>query len=101
MAARDRIRLRGWLREGPPLGGPSYFRAARSVPGGGAIWPKVRVSAGTAPANSQGSQGFYCLPSASRTTSAARTEPESHASKAEDGYCPHCHLLIERRVGED
>jgi hypothetical protein len=39
------------------------------------------------------------LPSATRTTS-ARAQSESRASK-EDGYCPHCHLLIERRVGED
>ena len=26
---------------------------------------------------------------------------EAAARSAEDGYCPHCHLLIQRRVGED
>jgi hypothetical protein len=42
------------------------------------------------------------LSSATRITSAAPTEPQKSASKAtEDGYCPHCHLLIERRVGEE
>jgi hypothetical protein len=39
---------------------------------------------------------------------ATRTSPGSHAKSArrgskaaEDGYCPHCHLLVERRVGGD
>jgi hypothetical protein len=57
------------------------------------------------------------LPSAIRTTSTTRPQSERRSSKpsrakpaeaesaetrsAEDGYCPHCHLLIERRVGED
>jgi len=42
------------------------------------------------------------LPSASRTTPAARTEPASlPARSAEDAYCPHCHLLIKREVGEN
>jgi hypothetical protein len=43
------------------------------------------------------------LPSASTTTPATRSKPGRRpASKAaEDGYCPHCHLLIERRVGSD
>jgi hypothetical protein len=46
------------------------------------------------------------LSSATRTTSAraksaSRAKSTSRAShSAEDGYCPHCHLLIERRVGE-
>jgi hypothetical protein len=46
------------------------------------------------------------LSSAARTSSASRSKParrgsKSTAKKAEDGYCPHCHLLVERRVGED
>jgi hypothetical protein len=48
------------------------------------------------------------LQSATRTTSKRtaskpkRTAPDRKSAKAvEDGYCPHCHLLIERRVGED
>jgi hypothetical protein len=41
------------------------------------------------------------LSSATRTTS-VRAKAKSRSSKAaEDGYCPHCHLLIERRVGEE
>jgi hypothetical protein len=34
MAAQDKIRLIGWLREGPPRGGPSYWRptAGRQAP---------------------------------------------------------------------
>jgi hypothetical protein len=41
-------------------------------------------------------------------SSATRTSSRSHAKSArrgskpgEDGYCPHCHLLVARRVGED
>jgi hypothetical protein len=48
------------------------------------------------------------LSSATRTTSASRAastgrakQRRPSANSAEDGYCPHCHLLIERRVGED
>jgi hypothetical protein len=41
------------------------------------------------------------LPSATRTTTSQRTKSKSRASKpVEDGYCPHCHLLIERRAGK-
>jgi hypothetical protein len=37
------------------------------------------------------------------TTPATRTKSRRRASSgsAEDGYCPHCHLLIERKVGDD
>jgi hypothetical protein len=46
------------------------------------------------------------LSSAASTSSASHSKPtrrgsNSTAKKAEDGYCPHCHLLVERRVGED
>jgi hypothetical protein len=46
------------------------------------------------------------LQSATRTSSkrppAQDTPPRRNpAQAADDGYCPHCHLLIERRVGED
>jgi hypothetical protein len=49
------------------------------------------------------------LPSVARTSSASRSKSTRRASKpanggakrAEDGYCPHCHLLVERRVGAD
>jgi hypothetical protein len=46
------------------------------------------------------------LSSATRTSSAARSKSARRGSNAapkaaEDGYCPHCHLLVERRVGED
>jgi hypothetical protein len=41
------------------------------------------------------------LSSATRTSSASRSQSARRGSKAaEDGYCPHCHLLVERRVGE-
>ena len=37
----------------------------------------------------------------SRTSSASQAKSARRGSKpAEDGYCPHCHLLVERRVGE-
>jgi hypothetical protein len=41
------------------------------------------------------------LPSATRTTSKPRASKRRAEKSADDGYCPHCHLLIERRVGED
>ena len=46
------------------------------------------------------------MPSAARISSVSRSKSSSRASassakRAEDGYCPHCHLLVERRVGED
>ena len=38
---------------------------------------------------------------ATRTSSASQAKSARRGSKpAEDGYCPHCHLLVERRVGE-
>jgi hypothetical protein len=37
----------------------------------------------------------------SRTSSASQAKSARRGSEpAEDGYCPHCHLLVERRVGE-
>jgi hypothetical protein len=48
------------------------------------------------------------LQSATRTTSKrTASKPKRAASSrksaqaVEDGYCPHCHLLIERRVGDE
>jgi hypothetical protein len=42
------------------------------------------------------------LPSLARSSSASRSKSARRGSKpAADGYCPHCHLLIERRVGAD
>jgi hypothetical protein len=42
------------------------------------------------------------LSSATRTSSRSHAKSARRGSKpAEDGYCPHCHLLVERRVGED
>ena len=43
------------------------------------------------------------MPSASTTTRVTRPKSgrRSAAKAADDGYCPHCHLLIERRVGGD
>ncbi|MBA3262716.1 MAG: hypothetical protein H0T69_09665 [Thermoleophilaceae bacterium] len=42
------------------------------------------------------------MPPATRATSTTRPKSKRRASKsAEDGYCPHCHLLVERRVEED
>jgi len=41
------------------------------------------------------------LSPATRTSSASQAKSARRGSKpAEDGYCPHCHLLVERRVGE-
>jgi hypothetical protein len=40
------------------------------------------------------------LPSTSTTTK-PRASKRRPASGADDGYCPHCHLLIERDVGTD
>ena len=43
------------------------------------------------------------MPSATRTNSATRTKSTRRAASkpAEDGYCPHCHLLVDRRVGAE
>jgi hypothetical protein len=44
------------------------------------------------------------LPSATRSkkkSSATRRRKSKPAKPAEDAFCPHCHLLIERKVGED
>jgi hypothetical protein len=37
------------------------------------------------------------------TTPATRSKSRSRSASraAEDGYCPHCHLLVERKVGGD
>jgi hypothetical protein len=34
-------------------------------------------------------------------TTSTRTHSRQSAHPTPDGYCPHCHLLIERGVGED
>jgi hypothetical protein len=104
MAALDEIRLIGRLREGPRKG-PFLFPGAPARGIFGAIWPKVRVWRAPAPAISRVVRGFL-LSSAARTSSASRSRTTRRASKsaakpAEDGYCPHCHLLVERRVGTD
>ena len=41
------------------------------------------------------------LPSVSTTTPATRSKSGRRSASKADGYCPHCHLLIERRVGGD
>ena len=42
------------------------------------------------------------MTSAIRTSSASASKSARGGSKAApDGYCPHCHLLVERRVGEE
>ena len=43
------------------------------------------------------------MPSATRQkkTSSTRKRKSQPAKQAEDAFCPHCHLLIERKVGED
>jgi hypothetical protein len=41
------------------------------------------------------------LPSATRTTSKPGASKGRAQRSADDGYCPHCHLLIERQVGDD
>jgi hypothetical protein len=41
------------------------------------------------------------LPSAIRTTTKPSASKRRAAKAAADGYCPHCHLLIDRRVGAD
>ena len=41
------------------------------------------------------------MSSATRTTSKPRGSKRRASSQAEDGYCPHCHLLIERSVGTE
>ncbi len=45
------------------------------------------------------------LPSATRqkqtSTRRRKGKAKPAAKPAEDAFCPHCHLLIERRVGED
>jgi hypothetical protein len=34
-------------------------------------------------------------------TTSRRRKKSAKAGPAEDAFCPHCHLLIERKVGED
>jgi hypothetical protein len=43
------------------------------------------------------------LPSATRQkkTSTTRKKRQVKQKQAEDAFCPHCHLLIERKVGDD
>jgi hypothetical protein len=41
------------------------------------------------------------LQSATRTTSKPSASTDRAAPAVADGYCPHCHLLIERKVGTD
>jgi hypothetical protein len=36
-----------------------------------------------------------------KSSSTRRRKPAKKAKPAEDAFCPHCHLLIERKVGED
>jgi hypothetical protein len=44
---------------------------------------------------------FATRTSSTRTPSQHTPSKRNSAQAADDGYCPHCHLLIERRVGED
>jgi hypothetical protein len=43
------------------------------------------------------------LPSATRQkkTSTTRKKRKAKPKQADDAFCPHCHLLIERKVGDD
>ena len=45
------------------------------------------------------------MPSATRqkksSSATRRRKSKPKAKPAEDAFCPHCHLLIERKVGED
>ena len=90
MAAHDKIRLTGRLREGPREGpfllAPRFARPTIvhfSVRGQymGLVWTRLGEKAGT--------RGL--MPSATR----------KRTKTAGDAYCPHCHLLIERKVGDD
>jgi hypothetical protein len=36
-----------------------------------------------------------------KKTSSSRKRKSQQAKQAEDAFCPHCHLLIERKVGDD
>jgi hypothetical protein len=36
-----------------------------------------------------------------KTSATRRRKSNPKAREAEDAFCPHCHLLIERKVGED
>ena len=56
-----------------------------------------------APAISSGVSGIPARALAITTTPATRTTSRRRKSSgpAEDGYCPHCHLLIDRKVGDD
>jgi hypothetical protein len=57
-----------------------------------------------APAISSGVSGIPAPAVAITTTPATRTTSRrrrSSSGSAEDGYCPHCHLLIDRKVGDE
>jgi hypothetical protein len=65
-------------------------------------WPKVLVWTNRTPAISSGQGIFVPAVSPFDITTSTRTQPRSASSRStQDGYCPHCHLLIQRRVGED
>src|SRR5215211_2713538 len=145
MAAHDRIRLTGRLREGPREGpfllggrdaaGREGRRGAGGTPRGGrdAAGREGRRGAGGTPRGGReprggavrrrGARQAWSLISSIRTLAFAGRSPlmglvspglgektitrgpMSYATRkkpaAGDAYCPHCHLLIERKVGDD
>src|SRR5215210_5771335 len=80
MAAHDRIRLTGRLRERAPRGAPSYaFRR---------LCPLMGLTS--------------CrLGEKVETRGPMRSTIRKKKKTEGDAYCPHCHLLIERKVGGD
>ena len=88
MAAHDRIRLTGRLRE-RPLRGPLLLQRRRRPA------EPTRVNSGLhmaqVPVCGRAQTGEY-LPIRVRS-------PKRIKKGTEDAYCPHCHLLIERKVG--
>jgi hypothetical protein len=92
MAAHDRIRLTGRLRKAPAQAGAFYLKEA---PGRGSLPPigGSGLHSGLGLGNCGNEEGSPRMP----TETATRRKKQS----AEDAYCPHCHLLIEKSVGEE
>ena len=98
MAAHDRIRLTGRLRKAPAQAGAFYFPSGTDATERHRRLTKAFTFGVTGPL-----MGFT-MPGLgekadTRGPMASATSKKKRA--AGDAYCPHCHLLIEKRVGDD
>ena len=115
MTAHDRIRLTGRLRRAPAKAGAFYFdrwtiqRGERSRGGAQARAGRTtRRLAGRGRLNATPHAGGYRPPlglakakSGQEPYAEQMSATSTKTKTASDAYCPHCHLLIEKRAGEE